>query len=371
MGNLQSWLAAHAGDAAVMMGDWNETEEPGEADNWKNGAIGDTLPNGSVYHPVTTLRSAGFTDPRAVSIAGKIATIDSASPNARFDYLMYRASHLVYLSGQVFDTKQINTAGQLAALNAANGTTFVSGDSASASDHLPVVETFLVTPGEPYLTAQGASSLGSTTAALGATINPNGSATAWHIELGTTTGYGASSVSLPIPAGTAAVAVSLPVAGLTPGTVYHFRFVAQNSTGTTNGADLTFTTAAFVDTDGDGLPNDWETANGLNPGSAADAPLDADGDGGSNAAEYAAGTTPRDAASALRISSMSRAGNDFTVSWPSVFGKKYRLRTRAEMASGAWTTLQDNIPGTGGPLTATDAAGLAQTRRFYQIMALP
>ena len=370
--NLVAWLAAHPGDAAVMNGDWNETEEPNETDNWKVGAIGDTIPaTALVYHPVTTLREAGFTDPRAVSIAGKISTIDSASPNARFDYLMYRASHLTYLSGQVFDTKQINAAGQLAALNAANGTAFVSGDSASASDHLPVVETFLVTPGEPYLTAPAATGPGSTTAALGATINPNGSATTWHIELGTTAGYGATSVALPIPAGTAAVAVGLPVAGLTPGTVYHFRIVAQNSTGTSTGADQTFTTAAFTDTDGDGLPNDWETANGLNPASAADAPLDADGDGGSNAAEYAAGTTPRDAASALRISSIVRAGNDFTVTWPSVFGKKYRLRTRAEMAAGAWLTLQDNIPGTGGPLSATDPGAASQTWRYYQIMALP
>ncbi len=370
--NVGAWLAAHPGDAAVMSGDWNETEEPGETDNWKVGAIGDPIGTAMIYHPVTTLRDAGFTDPRAVSIAGKISTIDSASPTARFDYAMYRGSHLVYLSGQVFDTKQINTAGQLAALNATNGTSFVKGDSAAASDHLPVLESFLVTPGPALIAAQGASSLASTAVVLVATVNPNGSAATWHIELGTTTAYGASSISQTLSAGAVGNAVSFPAAGLVPGTVYHFRFVVQNGTGTSNGADMVFTTPALVDSDGDGLPNDWETAHGLNPNSAADAPLDGDGDGASNAAEFAAATDSRDATSALRISAVARAGDDFAVSWPSVFGKRYQLRERGNLVAGAWTVVQDNIAGTGGPLSATEAgAALLPLPRFYQIKTLP
>lgn len=42
-----------------------------------------------------------------------------------------------WLGGQVFDTKQY-TSTQLASLNASAGTNFVKGDSAGASDHLPV-----------------------------------------------------------------------------------------------------------------------------------------------------------------------------------------------------------------------------------------
>ena len=34
-----------------------------------------------------------------------------------------------------------------------------------------------------------------------------------------------------------------------------------------------------TDRDGDGIPNDWETANGLNPDDASDATLDGDNDG--------------------------------------------------------------------------------------------
>lgn len=49
-----------------------------------------------------------------------------------------------------------------------------------------------------------------------------------------------------------------------------------------------------ADTDGDGLPDAWESEFGLNPKDGKDAALDADGDGFTNAEEFAAGTNPAD-----------------------------------------------------------------------------
>jgi hypothetical protein len=49
----------------------------------------------------------------------------------------------------------------------------------------------------------------------------------------------------------------------------------------------------IADTDGDGMPDDWEIANGLNP-LVNDANLDKDGDSFTNFQEYIAGTNPND-----------------------------------------------------------------------------
>lgn len=52
-----------------------------------------------------------------------------------------------------------------------------------------------------------------------------------------------------------------------------------------------------VDSDGDGLLDDWETKYGLDPKNPADADADKDGDGFSNSEEYAAKTDPADKSS--------------------------------------------------------------------------
>ena len=74
-------------------------------------------------------------------------------------------------------------------------------------------------------------------------IDPNGSATPWAIQYGLTPAYGLQSfVQTAIPAGFTAVPVSLPLAGLAPATLFHFRVVAYHGALPTYGADATFFT---------------------------------------------------------------------------------------------------------------------------------
>jgi len=83
-----------------------------------------------------------------------------------------------------------------------------------------------------------------------------------------------------------------------------------------------------LDTDGDGLLDNWEIAQGLDPAisSGVDgASGDPDGDGQSNAQEQLAGTDPRDSTSVLRLSLAPVDSAFYRVGWQAVVGKRYQL----------------------------------------------
>ncbi len=94
----------------------------------------------------------------------------------------------------------------------------------------------------PGVATGSASSIGTTTTRFNGSVNPNGQATTWHFEYGTTTSYGTQTPSHSAGSGTKSVGVSLAISNLTAGTGYHFRLVAANASGTTYGADQSVTT---------------------------------------------------------------------------------------------------------------------------------
>ena len=104
-----------------------------------------------------------------------------------------------------------------------------------------------------------------------------------------------------------------------------------------------------------------------NSGNAADS-ADPDGDGWTNAQEFAAGTDPNDRTSLLKVGQMAKSGNDMQLSFPTIVGKTYRLERSDTLAAASWTTVQDNIAGTGATLQITDTNGASQTKRFYRVV---
>ncbi len=98
------------------------------------------------------------------------------------------------------------------------------------------------TSSAPTVTTGVASSIDASSAVLNGTVNPNGRATTWYFEWGTSTSYGARTENHNIGNGTVVVGVADTARKLTAGTTYHYRLVAVSSGGTSRGPDATFKT---------------------------------------------------------------------------------------------------------------------------------
>ncbi|HTU84498.1 MAG TPA: hypothetical protein VMF57_02925 [Solirubrobacteraceae bacterium] len=94
----------------------------------------------------------------------------------------------------------------------------------------------------PATTTGTASSVAQSSATLTGTVNPNGQATTYYFQYGTSTTYGTQTTPASVGSGSTPVAVHTAILGLTPNTTYHYQLVAQSSAGTTYGADETLTT---------------------------------------------------------------------------------------------------------------------------------
>jgi subtilisin-like proprotein convertase family protein len=96
---------------------------------------------------------------------------------------------------------------------------------------------------KPSVATGPATAITSQGAKLNSTINPNGLATLYRFQYGTTTSYGKATPNKDAGSATTGSGRAATIANLAPDTTYHYRVLATNSAGTTFGADRTFTTA--------------------------------------------------------------------------------------------------------------------------------
>ena len=83
----------------------------------------------------------------------------------------------------------------------------------------------------PAVVTGAATSIAPTSATLNGSVDPNGRATTWFFEYGTSTGYGTRTAVKDAGSGGSAIAVSAAVASLARGRVYHYRLVASSDAG--------------------------------------------------------------------------------------------------------------------------------------------
>ena len=131
------------------------------------------------------------------------------------------------------------------------------------------------------------------------------------------------------------------------------------------------------DQDGDGIPNGFEQAYGLNPFNAGDANLDSDGDGISNLQEFLAGTDPTNPVSAFRITSVTVTGIDVLINWMTGIGKTNALQWTAGAADGSYNTNSFAdlfiVTNTTGTVTNYLDVGAATNfpARYYRVRLVP
>jgi hypothetical protein len=140
-------------------------------------------------------------------------------------------------------TTAVNITSNLASLKA--GSTYhyrvVATNTAGTVHGSDAVFTTLTPPGA---TTGSATGIGTTTATLNGTVDPNSRDTTFYFEYGTSTTYGTKTAVKSAGAGASPQNEAVGISKLQVGKTYHFRIVATSDAGTSSGADATFTTSS-------------------------------------------------------------------------------------------------------------------------------
>ena len=103
----------------------------------------------------------------------------------------------------------------------------------------------IVAPRAPFVTTLAATGTNGN-ASFSATLNPNGAATTAWFEWGTNVLHGNSTSPIFLGDGLTNTLLRVQLAGLTPGVVYHYRAVATNTSGRSNGRDAVYQAPPIV-----------------------------------------------------------------------------------------------------------------------------
>ncbi len=123
---------------------------------------------------------------------------------------------------------------------------YVGANDGAGTDQVEIFGE-IITPGPPSVVSTSALDVAGNSATLRGQVNPNTFATTYRIEYGLGDCAVSACTSIPLPdapigSGHHPVKVSQIVTGLQPGTTYHYRIVATNSEGVTEGPDHTIVT---------------------------------------------------------------------------------------------------------------------------------
>ena len=128
--------------------------------------------------------------------------------------------------------------------------------------------------------------------------------------------------------------------------------------------------SVFEDSDGDGIPDAWETLFFGNL-TTVNATSDHDGDGSSDYAEFVAGTNPTNPASCFAVTGMPGSGaNEFVLQWGSVSNKSYSISRTPDLQESLFGPIATNLPATPPLNTYTDRLEGVE-RAFYEIHVVP
>lgn len=133
------------------------------------------------------------------------------------------------------------------------------------------------------------------------------------------------------------------------------------------GADL----VVLLDGDGDHIPDQWESDNGLDPQNPEDASGDDDGDSYANLDEYQAGTDPKAADDYFRIEQIFSEGDGVDLRFTATSNRTYSVLYRDQVLAGTWIRFM-NVPAhpTNRVVTIHDTdTGAPGNKRVYRLVA--